>query len=259
MSKQKKQLRILNVVPSHELRNNWKASEIKEYRGIAATLPKEVDLRESWWKIANQGQTGSCVGQSSVDGLLRWHLVKAGRIAKDQKMSVRFIWTAAREVDTIRDIPTTFIEAEGTTLKAALDILRKYGCVPEEVLPFDCSAGFLGTANQFYNIASQYKITAYYQLNAKSPIQIREWLANNGPVFCWLPVDNEFMNANAQSPNLKIGRGNLGGHAVCIVGYKDGNFILRNSWGTGWGDRGFGYFDEKFLAAKIKEPYGIKL
>ena len=42
----------------------------------------------------------------------------------------------------------------------------------------------------------------------------------------------------------------LGGHAVSIVGYDDtmpvdgrspGRFIVRNSWGTSWGDNGYFY------------------
>ena len=35
----------------------------------------------------------------------------------------------------------------------------------------------------------------------------------------------------------------LGGHAVCLVGYNDATqrFIVKNSWGTGWGDKGYFY------------------
>jgi C1A family cysteine protease len=35
----------------------------------------------------------------------------------------------------------------------------------------------------------------------------------------------------------------LGGHAVLLVGYNKTNstFIVRNSWGTNWGDRGYFY------------------
>jgi len=47
----------------------------------------------------------------------------------------------------------------------------------------------------------------------------------------------------------------LGGHAVLIVGYDDarGVFIVRNSWGADWGDRGYfyvpyGYFTDADLA-----------
>lgn len=31
-----------------------------------------------------------------------------------------------------------------------------------------------------------------------------------------------------------------GGHAVTIVGYNKDGFIIKNSWGTGWGDAGYG-------------------
>ena len=36
-------------------------------------------------------------------------------------------------------------------------------------------------------------------------------------------------------------RTSLGGHAMLLVGYDDGDgtFIVRNSWGADWGDRGY--------------------
>ena len=43
----------------------------------------------------------------------------------------------------------------------------------------------------------------------------------------------------------------IGGHAVVIVGYKLINNItyvtFQNSWGSGWGDNGYGYFPIQFL------------
>jgi hypothetical protein len=35
-----------------------------------------------------------------------------------------------------------------------------------------------------------------------------------------------------------------GGHAICAIGYKDGKVEILNSWGTDWGDGGFGYLSE---------------
>ena len=40
----------------------------------------------------------------------------------------------------------------------------------------------------------------------------------------------------------------LGGHAVAAVGYDDAAqcFIIRNSWGAGWGDRGYCYMPYQY-------------
>ena len=102
----------------------------------APDLPTRVDLRESWWTIGNQEETGSCVGWATADSVLRWHLVRAARLRTNQKLSVRFVWMASKETDEFDFRPTTFIESAGTSLKAALDVARRYGVVRDAVLPF---------------------------------------------------------------------------------------------------------------------------
>ena len=77
-------------------------------------LPKSKDLRETWWKVGDQGSTGSCVGWATADALLRWHFVKAGRIKNTETLSKRFIWMASKETDEFTSSPTTFIENAGT-------------------------------------------------------------------------------------------------------------------------------------------------
>ncbi|WP_206052136.1 C1 family peptidase [Nonlabens xiamenensis] len=44
-------------------------------------------------------------------------------------------------------------------------------------------------------------------------------------------------------------RQNYGGHVVTIVGFNDKGFIFKNSWGTSWGDKGYGYIS--YAAHKI--------
>src|SRR3712207_8143827 len=36
-----------------------------------AAAPKSKDLRQAWWKVGDQGSTGSCVGWATADSLLR--------------------------------------------------------------------------------------------------------------------------------------------------------------------------------------------
>ena len=49
--------------------------------------------------------------------------------------------------------------------------------------------------------------------------------------------------------------------AFACVGYTaDRRFIIRNSWGTAWGDKGFAYASEAYInAGFFNESYGVTL
>src|SRR5688572_28749678 len=120
--------RILKCLPSRDTEKDWQFHNAAEAGVLAApaVIPSTKNLREDWWKIGDQRATGSCVGWATVDSVLRWHFVKAGRLAKDELLSVRFQWMASKETDQFLSRPTTFIEVEGTSLKSALDVARKF-------------------------------------------------------------------------------------------------------------------------------------
>jgi C1A family cysteine protease len=42
----------------------------------------------------------------------------------------------------------------------------------------------------------------------------------------------------------------VGSHAALIVGYMNGNFIVRNSWGTSWGNKGYFTMSSSFFCDK---------
>ena len=123
MPKIRKHERILNCLPSHKREEDWSLNNALASRRIAAEphIPDKVDLREKWWSVGDQEDTGSCVGWATADSVLRWHLVKAGRLNPETALSPRFIWMASKETDIYTGRPTTFIESDGTFLKAALD------------------------------------------------------------------------------------------------------------------------------------------
>ena len=50
-----------------------------------------------------------------------------------------------------------------------------------------------------------------------------------------------------------------GGHAVALVGYTPDRFIVRNSWGTSWGDGGFAYASLAYAQDAFTEAYGISV
>ena len=175
---------------------------------------------------------------------------------------------AAKEMDEFTSRPSTFIESAGTSLKAALDILRKYGCVMSEALPIG-NASFSGEEKVFYSEASKLKIRSYYNLmpinsglGPQAMIDVlKRWLANRGPILTRLNVDSSFMSANADNYLLKeYTNVTYGGHAVAIVGStRDTYFIIRNSWGPDWGNQGYAYASAFYTLAAFDEAYGIVL
>src|SRR5574341_671795 len=94
--------RICNVVPSRNTERDWQIENAIESNAIAAppaALPTSVDLRVGWWDIGNQESTGSCVGWASTDGVTRYHMVNAGKIAQPARLSPRCTWMASKETD----------------------------------------------------------------------------------------------------------------------------------------------------------------
>jgi hypothetical protein len=255
--------RICNVVPSRNTDKDWAPENAVAAGAIAAppaAPPASVDLRAAWWDIGNQESTGSCVGWGSTDGLARFHFVKAGKLAQGAKLSPRFTWMASKETDEFVSAPETMIEGAGTSLKAALDILRKYGAVPETLLPFHIATNmYLGDENTFFATAATRKIASYVNMQ-RNFASWRAWLSSHGPILVALNVDHTWDNATATQGKLDAFVPPVrGGHCVALVGYRtDGRFIVRNSWGTGWGDKGFAYATEAYInAAFFNESYGV--
>jgi C1A family cysteine protease len=252
--------RILNVKPSPKTDEDWTYEHAAEAKIVAAApvVPPSKDMRAAWWKINDQGSTGSCVGWATADGLLRWHFVNAGRIKREELLSPRFIWMASKETDQFITQPTTFIETEGTSLKSALDVTRKFGEVRDADLPFATGALYPGDTQTFYALASQLKILSYFNVGTNLT-NWKAWLATKGPILTRLDVDRTWDDAPSNAGNLDEYQPDTtrGGHAVAIVGYKRDRFIVRNSWGTAWGDKGFGYASLAYAQAAFTEAYGI--
>jgi C1A family cysteine protease len=257
--------RICNLEPSKGTEHDWRFQDSIAGGALAAVSapPPSVDLRASWWTINDQEDTGSCVGWATADGIVRYHMVKAGKLAKNKLLSPRFVWMASKETDEFTTRAATFIEEAGTSLKAALDIVRKYGAVTESLLPFHIATKMhVGNENTFYTAAAERKIASYFNLQ-RNLTQWKSWLASKGPILAALAVDQTWENAAVSGGNIDVFLPGTvrGGHAITIVGYMaSGRFIVRNSWGTGWGDDGFGYVTPAYIAAGFfDESYGISV
>jgi hypothetical protein len=254
--------RILNCIPSRKTENDWKMHVAVSVGVMAAapSIPDTKDLREDWWQIGDQGETGSCVGWATADSVLRWHFVKANLLNLDQHLSPRFTWMASKETDEFRLRATSFIESAGTSLKGALDVSRRFGAVPDAILPFTFDHLYQDEEEVFYAIAARFKIKRYFNLGSDFE-NWRSWLATRGPILTRLDVDETWFKATethgllATYDSLHV----YGGHAVALVGYTPDHFIVRNSWGTDWGDEGFAYATPAYAQVAFTEAYGVTI
>jgi hypothetical protein len=262
--------RVLNCLPSPRPETDWRiehadaaglvAPKPAAAAAAAAAIPTRKDLRAKWWPVGDQGETGSCVGWACTDGVLRWHFVDAGRLGRNEMLSPRFQWMAAKEVDQDTSQPTTFIETAGTWLKAALDVSRKYGAVPLDMLPFDPDLLYDGEVPTFYAKASELRISSYFNLGTRID-DWRRWLATKGPILTRLDVDDTWYDATQNKGRLDAYKppASPAGHAVVLVGYTARTFIVRNSWGAGWGDKGFGHASLSYAEEAFTECYGVSI
>ena len=252
---------VLNCISSVGRENDWSIGDAVSAGVLprSTRIPNERDLRAPWWRIRSQGKTGACVGFATADGVLRWQYVKAKLLRERDRPAPRFIWMANKETDDITAFPTTFIESAGTQTKLALSVARKYGCVLEEDLPLDGGLAKLSVA-AFYTKAARLRIASYHNLGVELS-DWRRWIAQQGPILTRLGVDRTWDRAGATKGRLDIYQPNTvrGGHAVSLVGYTPDHFVVRNSWGTSWGDKGFAYASNDYAQAAFTEAYGAVL
>ncbi len=254
--------RILNCVTSKDKKDDWGISKAQEkgFLPQKIVLPRKVDLRKEWWNIGNQGATGSCVGWATASSLLRYHFTKARKIKTHEKISVRFIWMASKEMDEYTSYPTTFIDDAGTSLKTALKTAKNIGALKADLFPFYGKMVTIKEEN-FIDIANKLQIKAFFNLIGHKQDKLemfKAWLTYNGPILTCLDCDSSWFNVKRDGKLDVYDEKNIsGGHAISIVGFTPTHFIIRNSWGTGWGDKGFAYASYDYTRKAFKEAYGI--
>lgn len=162
-------------------------------------LPTKYSYRQYLPKILDQGSRPICV-PCSVSTYLNWKVNLANGSKSNNGINYEEIY-ASKEV-----------EAEGMTFKEAFTYLRHHGVSSKK---------------------GNLMIKEYAMV--RNILQLKYALLMNGPCFGALPVYSDrpdFWN-KYQGDRLQ------GYHAIAIVGYDKEGFVIRNSWGTSFGDKGY--------------------
>ncbi|PEP80032.1 C1 family peptidase [Bacillus toyonensis] len=232
-------------------------------------LPNQIDLREYFPEVRSQGKFGTCVPFATT-ALREYYIAKdAGARGTDiTYLSPSYIYYPSGPKD-------------GMYFESAFRILKLEGVPPETERLYDLNSE---NTNQFkepltalqQKNAVPYKISSYQAIRQANMIaNIKQAVANQDPVLVGIHVYPNF-DATPTSGIVPpvTEKKSRGGHALVVVGYDETNewFIVRNSWGTKFGDKGYAYMHYQTLLdmsnsvsyvikplQKQYPPFGVKI
>jgi len=214
-------------------------------RRLPARLPRSVDLRRGCSPVEDQGQLGSCTG-NALAGAVEF-LEKRDGIPL-VNVSRLFIYYNERVIEH------TVADDAGAMIRDGIKTLVKQGTCSEKRWPYVIARFAVKPSAACYREAADHQVTAYARL--QTLVAMRACLADGYPFVFGFTVyesfESERVAATGTVPMPRHREKVLGGHAVLAVGYDDvkRRFLVRNSWGTGWGMNGYFTMPYDYLASR---------
>jgi len=205
---------------------------------VLQQLPASVDLTSSCPAIYDQGQLGSCTA-NAIGGAFEFEQKKLR--LKDWVPSRLFIYYNERAMEGTID------QDSGARIRDGIKSVVKLGVPPETEWPYSTNLPVVTQkppAAAFAD-ALQNKVIAYHRI-VQNLSQMKGCLGEGYPFVFGFTVYESFESPQVAKtgvvpmPNPNSEQ-QIGGHAVVAVGYEyaQQRFIVRNSWGTGWGKGGY--------------------
>lgn len=203
---------------------------------VMGALPRKVDLRPLCQPAYDQGALNSCTS-NAIAGALAYDLVKQ-RVRSRFTPSRLFIYFNERVIEDRAAYDA------GARLRNGIKAVAKHGAPPESMWPYDEPRFADRPPAKVYDRAAKHRALEYKRLS-QNLAQFKGCLAAGYPFVFGFSVYASFVGKRTEKTGVmqlpRSSEGHAGGHAALVVGYDDASerFIVRNSWGPDWGQRGY--------------------
>jgi C1A family cysteine protease len=211
---------------------------------VLTKLPKKADLRgPTMPPVYDQGELGSCTA-NAIGAAFEFGQVKQG--LKDFMPSRLFIYYNERAMEGTIDTDS------GAMIRDGMKSVAKLGVCTEVTWPYDIPKFTEKPPTKAYTEAKKHQALVYRRVLGNLH-QMQGCLAQGYPFVFGFSVYESFMKPEVAKTGIvplpPRGEQLIGGHAVLAVGYDDAeqSFIVRNSWGTGWGMKGYCLMNYAYL------------
>lgn len=226
-------------------RYGWRSSlpDFRDFKytapkAVIQTLPAKVDLRPYCPLIDDQETLGSCTA-NAVGSLCQFVDKKIGDdvVLKPSRL---FIYYNTRKIEG------TLAEDSGAYLRDVMKAINRWGYPDEAIWPYDIYKFTRKPPKTVYEDARTSRIDSYSRVHQDAK-HFKACLAEGFPFVFGFTVYESFESDHVAKTGVMTmplhAEAAVGGHAVMMVGYDDEKslWIVRNSWGEEWGDKGYFY------------------
>jgi C1A family cysteine protease len=200
------------------------------------TPPPSVDLRPGCPPVYDQGLLGSCTA-NAIAAAIQYEQIRQ-KEPKPFAPSRLFIYYNERVMEH------TVGQDAGAQIRDGIKSVNHIGACSETDWPYVIANFTRKPPPRAFKDAPLGKAVSYQRV-VQTLDQMKGCLAAGFPIVLGISVYESFESQQVAKsgvvPMPTSSEKLLGGHAILAVGYHDAEqrFIMRNSWGTSWGLRGY--------------------